>query len=341
MKRLLYTSLIILMLLSACTPQNSVTDENSDQPLFVNVYSARHYDLDKTMFEEFTRLTNIQVNVIDGKAEELLERMERERGAVVADVFMTVGAEHLYRALNSNLLEVLTPSSAYDSIDPMFYGDRWVALSKRARVVVYNPEVTNPVISTYQDLTKPELLGSILIRSASNTYNIALIADFINRYGEEATRAWLSGFVKNFARTPTGNDRDQAKSVLAGLGTYGIMNTYYVGLMLNSSDPLEREVGQRIALIFPEDTHLNISWIGRTVGGSNPEAAQKLIDFLLEAPQQTRFSTENGEYPARDDVEINPILNTWPELKPAFMDFEKLGFYVPKAILLMDEVGWQ
>lgn len=340
MKKLLYIVLFVL-LVSACAPSESNPSDEPPQTQVVNVYSARHYDLDKSFFEEFTRLTNIQVNVLDGRAEELLERMEREKGAAVADIFMSVGAEHIYRALDSELLERLVPSDAYASIDPMFYGERWVALSKRARVIVYDPEVTTPSIRTYQDLVREDLVASILIRSASNTYNIALIADFIERYGEEATREWLSGFVKNFARTPTGNDRDQAKSVLAGLGTYGVMNTYYIGLMLNSTDPLEREVGERIAVLFPEDTHLNISWIGKAAGGPNPEAAQKLIDFLLEAPQQTRFSTENGEYPARDDVEVNPILKTWPALKPAEVDFERLGFYVPLAILLMDEVGWQ
>ena len=337
MKRLHYISLLLVLVLSACAPATS----SSSNEQVVNVYSARNYDLDKAFFDEFSSQTGIQVNLIEARSEELLERMEREASAPLADVFVTVGAEHLYRALSSNLLAPLEPSAAYVHIDPMFVGDRWVTLTKRARIIAYNPLQTSRLPQTYQDLALPEYAASILIRPASNSYNIALVADFINRFGAEATSVWLKGLVANFARVPTGNDRDQAKAVLAGLGQYGIMNTYYVGLMLNSSDDAERLVGKSIRVHFPESTHLNISWAGRTLNGPNPEAAQKLIDFLLELPQQSRYSLENGEYPARNDAELNPIIKTWPSFEPATIDYEMLGANIPLAIQLMDEAGWQ
>jgi iron(III) transport system substrate-binding protein len=339
MKRLTLSLALMSLLLGACTIQSPRNP--SDENLVVNVYSARHYDLDQSMFDEFTALTGITVNVVNARAEELLERMEREASAPEADLFMTVGAEHIYRALSSNLLDVLTPSAAYEFIDPEFYGQRWVALSKRARIIAYDPEKTTRLPQRYQDLANPEYAGTVLVRTSSNFYNIALVADFIDRFGEAATRTWLSGLVANFARTPSGNDRDQAKAVLAGLGEYGIMNTYYLGLMLNSSDPEEVKVAERIAIHFPLETHLNLSWAGRVVNGPNPVAAQKLIDFLLEIKQQSRFSLEGGEYPARNDAELNPIIKTWPELKPAKIDYEQLGANVVKAVQLMDEAGWQ
>lgn len=47
------------------------------------------------------------------------------------------------------------------------------------------------------------------------------------------------------ARNPEGNDRDQMKAVVAGAGDVAIVNTYYLGKLLNSSDPYEVEVGQK------------------------------------------------------------------------------------------------
>ena len=80
--------------------------------------------------------------------------------------------------------------------------------------------------------------------SSSSLYNQSLLASFIRLDGEEKAKVWADGIVKNFAREPNGNDRDQAKAIVAGEGDVAIMNTYYVGLMLNSDDAEEAKVGE-------------------------------------------------------------------------------------------------
>ena len=44
----------------------------------VNVYSARHYDTDMALYEEFTRRTSIEVNLIEGGSDALIERIINE-----------------------------------------------------------------------------------------------------------------------------------------------------------------------------------------------------------------------------------------------------------------------
>ena len=56
----------------------------------VNVYSARHYESDKALYEKFQAETGITVNAISGKAPELIERIKREGAASEADLFITV-----------------------------------------------------------------------------------------------------------------------------------------------------------------------------------------------------------------------------------------------------------
>ena len=41
----------------------------------VNLYSARHYDNDLVLFEQFTQETGIKVNLIEGKGDALIERI--------------------------------------------------------------------------------------------------------------------------------------------------------------------------------------------------------------------------------------------------------------------------
>ena len=78
----------------------------------VNVYSARHYDVDQAILADFEAETGIQVNLIEGTASELLVRLQREKDDPVADVFITVGAESLSQALQEGVLADLPASSS-------------------------------------------------------------------------------------------------------------------------------------------------------------------------------------------------------------------------------------
>ncbi|MEE3215737.1 MAG: Fe(3+) ABC transporter substrate-binding protein, partial [Pseudomonadota bacterium] len=56
----------------------------------VNVYSARHYDSDQAMYDAFTEETGIEVNVLQGDSDQLIQRIKREGEASPADIMMTV-----------------------------------------------------------------------------------------------------------------------------------------------------------------------------------------------------------------------------------------------------------
>ena len=43
----------------------------------VNVYSSRHYKADRELFKRFTAKTGIRVNVVQGRANALFERLKR------------------------------------------------------------------------------------------------------------------------------------------------------------------------------------------------------------------------------------------------------------------------
>ena len=44
----------------------------------LNLYSARHYDTDIALYENFTKETGIKVNLIEGKSDALIERIASE-----------------------------------------------------------------------------------------------------------------------------------------------------------------------------------------------------------------------------------------------------------------------
>lgn len=314
----------------------------------VNIYTERHYDADKLLFAEFEKQTGIKVNVVQAKADELIQKLELEGKDTPADVFLTVGAGNLYTAKGKNLLQKIDSKVLNGNI-PKEFRDKdgnWFGLTYRARVFVYDPTKTNvKELSTYENLVNPKFKGQILTRTSTNSYNQHLIAALIANNGYDNTAKWAKGLVNNFARTPKGNDRDQAKAILSGEGKIAIMNTYYMGLMSVSKDPIEQEVFKKLRIFFPNQqgkgTHINISGAGVTKYAKNKANAIKFLEFLSEKKAQSIFAEANFEYPVNKKAELAPVVKSWGTFKYDKLSFEEIGKNIRSAQFLADEAGWK
>lgn len=338
----LMLGVITLIGCSAKPVENQVKTNEQSQKSFVNIYSARNYDVDKDIFLKFEEETGVKVNLIEGKGDELLERMNREKNNPQADIFLTVGGETISYAKEQNLLQSHMVENLDKIIEDGLYGDDWVALTKRARVIAFN-ESKNPdyEIKSYLDLVQDEYNDKLLVRSGTSSYNVALTANIIQAYGTEKAREFVGGVVNSFARQPQGNDRDQAKGVIAGEGEYAIMNTYYVIKMLTSADSAEVEAAKQIGLAFPEETHVNISWGGIVKDSKNKENAKKLLEYLIQVEQQENYMNDNGEYPVNVNMGLSETLKDFGDFELMSVNFEELGNYTTEAIMMMDEIGWK
>ncbi|NUV00162.1 iron deficiency-induced protein A [Marinitoga sp. 1154] len=310
----------------------------------VNVYTSRHYDTDQKLYDEFTKLTGIKVNVIKAGEDELIERIKNEGSDTRADLFITADVGRLHRAKVLGLLQPIVTDVLIKNI-PNNLRDRenyWYALTVRARVLAYSPErVDISKIKTYEDLINPEWKGRIVVRSSSNIYNQSLIASFVAIYGEEWALNWAKGIVNNMARKPQGNDRAQVIAVASGEGDIAIVNTYYIGKMLNSSDKQQVAAAKKIKIFFPERTHINVSGAGIVKYSKNRENAIKLLEFLTSKEAQGEFAKANYEYPANPEVEPSELLKSWGNFTSQGIDLTLLGEYNSKAVEIMDKAGWK
>lgn len=324
---------------TGCAPKTSKSQEN-----VINVYSARHYDVDKELYKEFEEKTGIKVNVVEGKAPELLERLKREGKDTQADVFATADVANLYQAIDGELTQPIESETVNKNIPKNLRGNNneWVGLTTRARIVAYDKEKVDPSqLSTYDDLTSDKWKGKILTRSSDSSYNQSLLASFIELNGEEKAQTWAKGMVNNFARQPEGNDRDQVKAIAAGEGELAIVNTYYVGQMLNSQDQEEVKAAKKVKVFFPKNTHVNVSGIVLSKYSKNKENAIKFIEFLTEEKAQEAITNNNFEYPANPNVEPSELLKSWGEFNPQNIDLTKVGEYNKKAVEIFNQVGWK
>ena len=321
---------------------------NASNEDVVNVYTHRHYKADDQLFAKFTEETGIKVNIVNASADELIQRLETEGKDSKADVLITVDAGRLYRAKSKELLQPISSKILETNIAQKFRDKEgyWLGMTYRARIIAYAKDRVNPEnLKNYEDLINPQWKGKILIRSSENIYNQSLLASIIVADGDEKAVDWASGMVANMARNPKGSDRDQVKAVASGEGDIAIVNTYYIGLMLNDENEEERKAGESVGIIFPNQdnrgTHINISGIGVTKYAPHKENAIKLIEFLSGVEAQQTLANLNYEYPINPDAKRATILRTWGDFKADPIELNKLGELNSEAVKIFDEVGWK
>ena len=341
MKPIFSTVLLLFtaFLLAACQSNDNV----------VNLYTSRHYDIDQELYDLFTEETGIQVNIIQADGDVLIERILSEGENSPADVFMTVNVSLLEEAKARGILQPFDSSTIVDNVDPEFIDPDYfyTGLSMRARIIAYHIDRVQPSeLSTYEALSEPQWRGRLLLRSSSNMYNQNMVAAFVPLLGEAATRSMIEGWVQNFAQEPQGNDRDQARAIAATnpIGDVAILNTYYLGLMLHSSDPADVAVAEQIGVFFPNQTttgtHINVSGAGITATSKNVAAATQLLEFLTSERAQAVFAGGNFEYPVNPRVEPTQFLKDLGPFKHQSVRFSQINQSMETAYRLMLEVDW-
>ena len=341
MKKLIYTFTILLV--ASCMPNKKNSNE-------INIYSQRHYNVDKIQYENFEKLTGIKVNVTKANADELIQRMKNEGNNSPADLFITVDVGKLWQGGEMGLFQKFEDESVFKNIDPQLLDKNgyWVPVTYRSRVIVYsNERVEKNELSTYEDLSNEKWKGRLLVRSSSNAYNQALMSSLVENLGSEETTKWSESVVANFARNPKGNDRDQVKAIAAGQGDVAIVNSYYIGLLLSSEKEEEINAGKAVSVFFPNQgegergAHINVSGIALTKNAPNKENAIKLIKYLNTVKAQETYVNNSYEYSVNPNVKPDEIVQAWGEFKKDPVDLNSLGTNRNEAIRIFDKTGWK
>ncbi len=313
----------------------------------LNLYSARHYQTDEALYQDFTKQTGIKINRIEAKEDELLERIRNEGANSPADVFITVDASRLAKADELGIFAPVKSKVLEERIPAHLRTDNWFSYSTRARLIVYNKETVKPEqVQTYASLASPELKGKVCTRSGSHPYNISLGAALINHEGAEKTEKWARDLVANFARAPKGGDTDQIKAVAAGECGVAIANSYYLARLMNSTKEEDKAVVAKIGAVWPNQktwgTHINISGAGMLKHAPNKAAAVKFLEYLASDSAQKYFADGNNEWPVVKSVKVvNPALDTLGDFKADTLPVGDLAKTAAEAQRIYDRAGFR
>ncbi|MCB1967849.1 MAG: Fe(3+) ABC transporter substrate-binding protein [Candidatus Accumulibacter sp.] len=340
-----FLSHFLLTLAVAATTFASSSSRADEKVL--NLYSARHYQTDEALYEGFTRETGIRIKRIEGKDDELLERIRNEGAYSPADVLLTVDAARLSAAHELGLFAPVSSPLLDARIPANLRTADWFSFSTRARVIVYAKGVVKPEeVQTYGDLADPRLKGKICSRSGSHPYNLSLMASIIAHQGEAKAEQWAKGVVANFARAPKGGDTDQIRAVAAGECAVAVANTYYLARLMRSDKPEDRKTIDGIGVVWPDQqsygAHINVSGGGVLKHAPNKEAALKFLEYLASDQAQRYFADGNNEWPVVAGVKIdNPALEALGKFKADPLPVSSLAMYRAKAQIIFDQVGYR
>jgi iron(III) transport system substrate-binding protein len=310
----------------------------------IGVYSGRHYNTDKQLYNQFTRQTGIKVKLLEAKDDALIERLRSEGKNSPADVLVLVDAARLDKASDMGLFQA-TRSAALLRDVPLSLRDakgRWYGLTRRVRVVLVNPKLVNPAsIKTYADLAKPALKGKLCLRDRQSVYNQSLVADQMIQRGDAAAANWVKTMTANVTKPYFTSDTPLIRAIGNGQCGVGLVNTYYLARMVaGESGAADKALASKLKVVFTNPAHVNISGAGVTRNAKNPAAALKLIEFLASPTGGKGYAEANHEYPLKG-YGNNTTLKAFGTFKASGISAEQMGAKNKAAVKLMETNGWK
>ena len=330
----LFKSLSLMTVALSLTTHTHLVQASDD----LVIYSSRTTNLIQPLINGFKSQHDINVKLMTGKDEALIERLKMEGRNSPADILMTVDAGNLGLAAEKGLFQPFKLGKT-DVAVPSFLKDKhdlWTGLSLRARTLIYNPKLVNASeLSSYEDLANPKWKGKLCLRTSKKVYNKSLAASFVAHQGEEKTQAIFKGWVNNLATKPFAKDSEVIKAVDSGQCSVGIVNTYYVYRHLDKNP-------QSNASLFwanqaTTGTHINVSGAGVTKYAKNTENANLFLTYLLSDEAQTIFAELNHEFSISQLLsKTNPLA-----FKADSLPINKLHTEQLKGVKIMQIAGYK
>jgi iron(III) transport system substrate-binding protein len=326
------TALTVAGLLSGCGSDAAGDTET------LTVYSAQHESLVRTMLEDFTTETGIELEFRDANDAELANQIVQEGDASPADVFLTENSPSIDILDDEGLLAPLDRTTL-DQVGEQYRpaSGTWVGFAARSTVLVYNPaqlpEAELP--ASILDLADPEWEGRIGIAAGGPDFQ-AIVSAVLALRGEDAARAWLAGLERNAdvyqSNTAVMRAADEGEI------DAGVMYHYY--WYRDQAENALQGDDARLHFFRNQDpgAFVSVSGAGVLASTDQPEQAQRLVAFLTSQEAQERLAESTAlEYAVGTGVASAGVLPPLeglqaPDVDPGSLDQRRVTE-------LMQEVG--
>jgi iron(III) transport system substrate-binding protein len=321
----LLAALVLVALLSsaACAGQAQLV-----------VYSGRSESLVGPIIDQFREATGIDVAVKYGGTGEIAGLLLEEGANSPADVFFSqdpgaLGAvKDMLAALPDDILGTV-PGWARSP------EGKWVGISGRARVVVYNTSALTEadLPTSLMDFTDPRWKDRIGWAPSNGSF-LSMVTAMRVLWGEEEARRWLSGIQANRPRVYPKNT-PIVEAAANGEIDLGFVNHYY----------LYRFIQERGEDFGARNHHLDrggpgslvlVAGAGILETARNRENAERFLRFMLSKVAQQYFASQTWEYPLVEGIETHRLLRPLAEVDNPEIDMLSIADLKGTEALLRD-----
>jgi iron(III) transport system substrate-binding protein len=289
----------------------------------VVVYVSEDQVFSEPILRDFERETGVRVKPVfdteEAKSTGVMNRLLAEKNNPQADVYWA------NEPIRAEVLKQESVAAAYQSPsaegipanfkDPNGY---WTGFSARARVLLVNNSVANKPksITAYGD---PAFNGKTVIANplfGTTTTEIAALFIF---WGDEKANTFLADMKRNNVKVSTSNG-ESADFIASGESGLGLVD---------SDDAANRiKQGKPVEMIYPDqdDNEPGCFIVPNAAvlikNGPHPEAAKKLIDYLLSAETERKLAASDAaQIPLHQGVETPAIVRKIENIKPMQTDY--------------------
>ncbi|WP_297480482.1 thiamine ABC transporter substrate-binding protein [Thermococcus sp.] len=303
MKRIM-ALLLMAVLLVSLTGARPVKAEET-----LTVYS---YDSIEPWMKEiipiFEKEYGVKVQLVTfGDAGEVLSKLIIEKNNPQADVVVGIDNSYLQKALQAGILIPYKPENAryipewiIKDFDPTFH---LTPYDYGAIAIVYKKDVIKNPPKTFEDLTKPEWKGKLIVENPlTSSTGMAFLLWTIGVYGDRWPYYWEK--LKQ-------NDVIIVKGWSAGWEMWDKNQApLFVSYATDPAYAACEENSTNIGAIFLNNTaYVQIEGAGIVKGTKHLKLAQEFINFLISKEAQEKLPTTQWMYPVNREVKPPTCFN--------------------------------
>lgn len=268
----------------------------------------------ETLFKEhvipkFEKEHNVQVTYVAGNSTDTLAKLVAQKSNPEFDVVL-IDDGPLAQAVQFGLCGTIEPAPVYDDLYPLAkVSDKSLYMGVVATGLFYNTEEFErlglPAPTSWEDLTKPEFKGKVVIPPISNGYGLHTLIKFaeLRGGGEENIDPGFEAIIN-----------EVAPNVLAWEPSPGKMTELFqngdaiLGVWGSGRVQALKDTGFPVEFVYPQENSVALmTGICPVAGkGENNPIAQKFVQYIFSTEVQSMLAEGQAWGPVNRTTELSP-----------------------------------
>lgn len=299
------TRRVALLLIAAASLASAHTASAQNK---VVVYSANDANLNRFVFDAFTKETGITVEGVEAGSGVLFRRIASEHERPLGDIVWGVS-----RILLQSNKAQLAPyaSKNKDAVPAQFREpeDLWIGTNVHLLVILQNTKLVpaDGGPKTWADLLDPKWKDKIAFTDPGNSGSAYTNVTMLAQLWGPGDAGWEK-VTRLLANTKVLN---RSTLVFQGVGN----GEFPLGMSLEYAGLQWAAGGAPVKVVYPKDgTVAQMEGVGVIKGGPNPDAAKKFVDYITRKEVREEIMRKFFRRAARQDLDLSKLPGQMPAL---------------------------